>query len=113
MDFLTDPAVITPILVVTFHFLTAAGFWFYCRRHRRLPVFDTGKTVSSHVSVQSAVLHAAHFSLPFPFSVTAAAIISLLFAEEGEDFNFSTMHFLFRLHLVYRIIYVIDTSLDG
>ncbi|XP_026206002.1 microtubule-actin cross-linking factor 1 isoform X13 [Anabas testudineus] len=41
MDFLTDPAVITPILVVTFHFLTAAGFWFYCRRHRRLPVFDT------------------------------------------------------------------------
>nr|XP_043908241.1 microtubule-actin cross-linking factor 1 isoform X15 [Solea senegalensis] len=35
MDILTDPAVITPILVVTFHFLTAAGFWFYCRRQRR------------------------------------------------------------------------------
>ncbi|XP_069372144.1 microtubule-actin cross-linking factor 1 isoform X25 [Paralichthys olivaceus] len=34
MDFLTDPAVITPILVVTFHILTAAGLWFY-RRHRR------------------------------------------------------------------------------
>ncbi|XP_036948788.1 microtubule-actin cross-linking factor 1 isoform X13 [Acanthopagrus latus] len=40
MDFLTDPTVITPILVVTFHFLTAAGFWFYRRRRRRTPVFE-------------------------------------------------------------------------
>ncbi|XP_051247419.1 microtubule-actin cross-linking factor 1 isoform X13 [Dicentrarchus labrax] len=39
MDFLTDPTVITPILVVTFHFLTAAGFWFYRRRRRRTPDF--------------------------------------------------------------------------
>lgn len=29
MDYLTDPASIMPILVVTFHFLTAAGFWIY------------------------------------------------------------------------------------
>lgn len=41
MDYLTDPAVITPILVVTFHFLTAAGFWFF--RRRRTPRFQQGK----------------------------------------------------------------------
>ncbi|KAF0024256.1 hypothetical protein F2P81_023058 [Scophthalmus maximus] len=35
MDFLTDPGVMTPILVVTFHFLTAAGLWFYRRQRRR------------------------------------------------------------------------------
>ncbi|XP_078124535.1 microtubule-actin cross-linking factor 1 isoform X12 [Sander vitreus] len=40
MDFLTDPTVITPILVVTFHFLTAAGYWFYCRRRRRTARFQ-------------------------------------------------------------------------
>lgn len=44
MDFLTDPTIITPILVVTFHFLTAAGFWFYRRRRRRrAPTFEQGK----------------------------------------------------------------------
>lgn len=43
MDCLTDPAVITPILVVTFHFLTAAGFWFYRRRRRQqAPTFVQG-----------------------------------------------------------------------
>lgn len=39
MDFLTDPAVFIPILVVSLHCLTAAGVWFYRRQHRRLPVF--------------------------------------------------------------------------
>ncbi|XP_029919029.1 microtubule-actin cross-linking factor 1 isoform X3 [Myripristis murdjan] len=39
MDLLSDPAVITPILVVTLHFLTAAGFWFYRRHRRRVPSF--------------------------------------------------------------------------
>eukprot|EP00066_Takifugu_rubripes_P017863 XP_011607129.1 PREDICTED: microtubule-actin cross-linking factor 1 isoform X3 [Takifugu rubripes] len=33
MDYLTDPELIMSILVVTFHFLTAAGFWIYfCRQ---------------------------------------------------------------------------------
>lgn len=32
MDYLTDPAVIMPILVAAVHFLTAAGFWYYLRR---------------------------------------------------------------------------------
>ncbi|XP_039977302.1 microtubule-actin cross-linking factor 1 isoform X2 [Xiphias gladius] len=41
MDFLTDPTIVTPILVVTFHFLTAAGLWFYRRRRRRrTPSFE-------------------------------------------------------------------------
>lgn len=40
MDFLSDPDVITPILVVAFHFVTAAGFWYY---RRRLLVTDAGK----------------------------------------------------------------------
>lgn len=31
MDYLTDPAVITPVLVVAVHLLTAAGFWYYFR----------------------------------------------------------------------------------
>lgn len=44
MDFLLDPTVMTPVLVVTFHFLTAAGFWFYRRRRRRqTPCADQGK----------------------------------------------------------------------
>lgn len=37
MEFLTDHTVVMPILVVAFHFLTAAGVWFYHRiscRHR-------------------------------------------------------------------------------
>lgn len=46
MDFLTDPAVITPILVVTVHFLTAAGLWFYRRRRRRTATLEQGKTVN-------------------------------------------------------------------
>ncbi|CAI5691523.1 unnamed protein product [Oreochromis niloticus] len=41
MDFLSDPDVITPILVVAFHFLTAAGFWYYRRRCRQMPIIDT------------------------------------------------------------------------
>lgn len=32
MDYLSDPAVLTPVLVLTVHFVTAAGFWFCCRR---------------------------------------------------------------------------------
>lgn len=41
MDYLTDPALIMPILVVTFHFLTAAGFWIYfCRQ---MSSFEKGK----------------------------------------------------------------------
>lgn len=41
MDYLTDPALIMPILVVTFHFLTAAGFWIYfCRQ---MSTFEKGK----------------------------------------------------------------------
>lgn len=43
MDFLSDPDVITPILVVAFHFLTAAGFWYYRRRCRQMPIIDAGK----------------------------------------------------------------------
>ncbi|KAM4540156.1 microtubule-actin cross-linking factor 1 isoform 10-T10 [Odontesthes bonariensis] len=35
MDYLSDPAVVTPVLVVAFHLVTAAGFWFYRRRTRR------------------------------------------------------------------------------
>lgn len=42
MDLLSDPAVLVPILVVTAHFLTAAGFWF-CRRRRRAYRFEQGK----------------------------------------------------------------------
>jgi len=42
MDYLSDPAVITPILVVTFHIVTAAGFWFY-RRRRRTRLTEPGK----------------------------------------------------------------------
>lgn len=41
MDYLTDPVVIMPILVVAFHFLTAAGFWIYfCRQ---MSSFENGK----------------------------------------------------------------------
>lgn len=41
MDYLTDPTLIMSILVVTFHFLTAAGFWIYlCRQ---MSSFDNGK----------------------------------------------------------------------
>lgn len=32
MDYLTDSAVITPILVVAVHVLTAAGFWYFFRQ---------------------------------------------------------------------------------
>lgn len=41
MDYLTDPGLIMPILVVAFHFLTAAGFWTYiCRQ---MSSFEHGK----------------------------------------------------------------------
>lgn len=46
MDYLADPALLMPILVVTFHFLTAAGFWIYlCRQ---MSSFDTGKLFLSY-----------------------------------------------------------------
>uniref|UniRef100_A0A3Q2ZCC2 Calponin-homology (CH) domain-containing protein n=1 Tax=Kryptolebias marmoratus TaxID=37003 RepID=A0A3Q2ZCC2_KRYMA len=32
MDYLLDPAVLAPVLVLTVHFVTAAGFWFCCQR---------------------------------------------------------------------------------
>lgn len=44
MEYLTDPALIMPILVVTFHFLTAAGFWIYFRR--QTSNFENGKLFS-------------------------------------------------------------------
>lgn len=44
MEYLTDPALIMPILVVTFHFLTAAGFWIYFRR--QMSHFENGKLFS-------------------------------------------------------------------
>lgn len=39
MDYLTDPAIITPVLVVAVHFLTAAGFWYYFRQP---PALESG-----------------------------------------------------------------------
>lgn len=41
MDYLADPALLLPILVVAFYFLTSAGFWIYfCRQ---MSSFETGK----------------------------------------------------------------------
>lgn len=43
MDRLLDPAVVAPILVVTLHFLTAAGFWFFYRRRLQTLRAELGK----------------------------------------------------------------------
>lgn len=82
MDFLTDPSVMTPILVVTFHFLSAAGLWFYRRRRRRrAPGSEPGNLQHYHVSV--------HF-----VSVPAYAVIDLFPVRPSV----SSVCFLFWLH---------------
>lgn len=88
MEFLTDHTVIMPLLVVAFHFLTAAGVWFYHRlRHRfRPPAFEEG---NSHSICPTLLRGMDQFNISPPnffftallSSVTAPAIIYLFCVE--------------------------------
>lgn len=49
--YLSDRTVLAPILVVTAHFLTAAGVWFYCRGRRRSWSYGQGKQHRTEVYI--------------------------------------------------------------
>lgn len=91
MDRLLDPAVVAPILVVTLHFLTAAGLWLFCRQRLQTLRDELGKPCWLSCNWKGDVyappfplFHICLLSLVFHLLLTSVALIRFRFGDKCD-----------------------------